>query len=45
MSPRWLTAVLIALLVAALTFFVSRKLGFAFLVLPLFFVWGSRPRD
>jgi hypothetical protein len=45
MSPRWLTMLLIALLIAALTFFVSRKLGFTFLVLPLFFVWGSRPED
>ena len=42
---RWLTVLLIALLISALTFFVSRKLGFTFLLLPLFFVWGSRPRD
>ena len=45
MSPRWLTLLLIALLIAALTFFVSRKLGFTFLLLPLFFVWESRPKD
>jgi hypothetical protein len=45
MSPRWLTMLLIALVIAALTFFVSRKLGFTLLLLPLFFVWGGRPRD
>jgi hypothetical protein len=45
MSPRWLTALLVALLIAALTFLVSRKLGFTLLLLPLFFVWGGRPRD
>ncbi len=45
MSPRWLTVLLVALLIAALTFFVSRKLGFTLLLLPLFFVWGGRPRD
>ena len=34
-----------ALLIAALTFFVSRKLGVTFLLLPLLFVGGSgKPR-
>ena len=32
---------LVALLIAALTFFVSRRFGFTFLLLPLLFVWGS----
>ena len=45
MSPRWLTVLLIALLIAALTFFVSRKLGFTLLLLPLFFVWGGGSKD
>ncbi len=45
MSSRLWTTILVALLVAALTFFVSRKLGFTFLLLPLFLVWGGRPRD
>lgn len=45
MSFRWPTVLLIALLIAALTFFVSRKFGFTLLLLPLFFAWGSRPRD
>lgn len=45
MSSRWWTAVLAALLISALTFFVSRRLGFTLLLLPLFFVWGRRPRD
>lgn len=45
MSTRWWTAVLAAVLISALTFFVSRRLGFALLLLPLFFVWGGRPRD
>lgn len=31
-----------ALLIAALTFFVSRKFGFTLLFLPLFFIGGSR---
>lgn len=31
-----------ALLIAALTFFVSRKFGFTLLFLPLFFVGGSK---
>jgi hypothetical protein len=45
MTRRWLTVILIALLISALTFIVSRKLGFALLLLPLFFVWGGRPKD
>jgi len=43
--PRLWTSVLVAVLIAALTFFVSRRLGFTFLLLPLFFVWGSPSRD
>jgi hypothetical protein len=42
--PRLWILILVALLIAALTFFVSRRFGFT-LLLPLFFVWGSRPRD
>lgn len=45
MSSRTWTLLLVALLIAALTLFVSRKLGFTFLLLPLFFVWGGGPRD
>ncbi len=44
MSRMWIL-ILVALLIAALTFFVSRRLGFAFLLLPLFFVWGGRTKD
>ena len=44
MSSRWWTTILVALLISALTFFVSRKLGFTLLLLPLFFVWSGRPR-
>jgi hypothetical protein len=33
-----------ALLICALTFFVSRAFGFTFLFLPLFFVGGSSQR-
>jgi hypothetical protein len=33
-----------ALLICALTFFVSRKFGFTLLFLPLFFVGGSSRR-
>jgi hypothetical protein len=43
--PRLWTLILVALLIAALTFFVSRRFGFTLLLLPLFFVWDSRPRD
>jgi len=45
MSSRTWTLLLVALLIAALTFFVSRRLGFTFLLLPLIFVWGSPSRD
>jgi len=41
--PRPRNLFLVALLIAALTPFVSRRLGFTFLLLPLFFVRGSRP--
>jgi len=43
--PRLRISVLVALLIAALTFFVSSRLGFTFLLLPLVFVWGSPSRD
>jgi hypothetical protein len=43
MSSRFWTALVVALLIAALTYVVSRRLfGFTFLLLPLFFVWGGR---
>jgi hypothetical protein len=45
MSSRWWIVILAALLISALTFFVSRRIGFTLLLLPLFFVWGGRPRD
>ena len=41
MSRRTLQLVGASLLIAALTFFVSRKFGFTVLFLPLFFAWGS----
>jgi hypothetical protein len=45
MSSRTWTFLLAALLVAALTFFVSRRLfGVGILLLPLFFFWGSGPK-
>lgn len=44
MARLWIL-VLVALLIAALTFFVSRRLGFTLLLLPLIFVWGSPSRD
>jgi hypothetical protein len=44
MSRMWIL-ILVALLIGALTFFVSRSLGFALLLLPLFFVWGGRIKD
>jgi hypothetical protein len=43
-SRTW-QLIALSLLVAALTLFVSRRLGVTFLLLPLFFVWGSRSRD
>ena len=46
MTSRTWTLLLAALLVAALTFFVSRRLfGVGILLLPLFFLWGGRPND
>jgi hypothetical protein len=46
MSSRFWISLLIAVLIAALTYVVSRRVfGVAFLLLPLFFVWGSGPRD
>ena len=45
MSSRWWTLLIASLLVAALTFFVSRRLfGVGILLLPLFF-WGARRHD
>ena len=42
MSSRAWTLLIAALLVAALTFFVSRRLfGVGILLLPLFFLWGN----
>jgi hypothetical protein len=41
MSERTLIALGAALLIAALTFFVSRKFGLTLLFLPLFFVGGA----
>jgi hypothetical protein len=45
MSSRTWTLLLAALLIAALTFVVSRKFGFTLLLLPLFFVGGGRSGD
>ncbi len=44
MSSRWWIVILVALLISALTLFVSRRIGFTLLLLPLFLVWGGRPR-
>ncbi len=41
MSRTW-TLIAVSLLIAALTFFVSRRFGVTFLFLPLFFAWGGR---
>jgi hypothetical protein len=41
MSRRTLQLIGASLLIAALTFFVSRKFGFTILFLPLFFAWGG----
>ena len=42
MSSRTWTLLLVDLLIAALTFFVSRRLfGVGILLLPLFFLWGD----
>lgn len=43
--PRLWILVLVVLLIAALTFFVSRRFGFTLLLLPFIFVWGSPSRD
>ncbi len=46
--PRNWTLIAVSILIAALTFFVSRRFGFTLLLLPLFVVWGSRsgrPKD
>jgi hypothetical protein len=40
MQQRTLMLIGLSLLVAALTLFVSRRFGFTFLFLPLFFAWG-----
>ena len=40
-SQRTLMLIGLSLLIAALTLFVSRKFGFTFLFLPLFFAWGG----
>jgi hypothetical protein len=46
MSSRTWTLLLVALLVAALAFFVSRRLfGVGILLLPLFFLWGRGPKS
>jgi hypothetical protein len=44
MTQRTLMLVGASLLIAALTFFVSRRFGITFLFLPLFFAWGGRSR-
>ena len=41
MERRTLMLIGLSLLFAALTLFVSRKFGFTFLFLPLFFAWGG----
>ena len=46
MTSRTWTLLVVALLIAALTFLVSRRLfGVGVLLLPLFFFWGSGPKD
>jgi hypothetical protein len=40
MLPRNLTLLLVGLAIAALTLFVSWRLGFVFFLLPLFFFWS-----
>lgn len=46
MSSRFWIALLVALLIAALTFVVSRRLfGFTLLVLPLYFLSSGKPKD
>ena len=41
MRQRTLMLIGLSLLIAALTLFVSRRFGFTFLFLPLFFAWGG----
>jgi hypothetical protein len=41
MQQRTLMLIGLSLLIAALTVFVSRKFGFTFLFLPIFFAWGG----
>ena len=41
MQQRTLMLIGLSLLIAALTLFVSRRFGFTFLFLPLFFAWGG----
>jgi len=43
-SRTW-QLIALSLLIAALTLFVSRRFGFTFLFVPLFFAWGSRSGD
>jgi hypothetical protein len=44
MSSRFWMSLLVAVAVAAVVYLVTRRLfGFSLLLLPLFFVWGSRP--
>lgn len=44
MRQRTLMLLGLSLLIGALTLFVSRKFGFTFLFLPLFFAWGGGGR-
>ncbi len=41
---RIVTAIALCLVVAALTYFVSRLFGFTLILLPLFFTWGRGSR-
>lgn len=44
MTSRFWMSLLVAVIVAVVVYLVTRRLfGFTFLLLPLFFVWGSRP--
>lgn len=43
MSSRFWISLLVAVLVAAVVYLVTRRVfGFTLLLLPLFFVWGGR---
>jgi hypothetical protein len=45
-SSRFWLSLLVAVLVAALVYVVTRRVfGVTFLLLPLFFVWGGSGRD